>query len=63
MCHYLQVQRLVNRRLDPGVNFARLHLVKDSLALMLESMGLLDDALREYHEVSTFDLWSVSASL
>lgn len=35
----------------PGWDFGNLFLVKDSLAVMLESAGLLEDALREYAEL------------
>lgn len=41
----------MTRRLDPGWSFPTLYLVKDSLALMLDGVGLLEDALREYDEV------------
>lgn len=37
--------------MDMRANFGTLFLVKDSLALMLESVRLLEDALREYFEL------------
>ncbi|GMH45221.1 hypothetical protein BSKO_13178 [Bryopsis sp. KO-2023] len=46
-----EVRKLMIRRLEPGWNFSTLYLVKDSLALMLTVMGLLEDALREYFEL------------
>ena len=39
------------RRLEPGWNFSTLYLIKDSLAIMLEAAGLLEDAFREYFEL------------
>ena len=41
----------MSHRMDMRANFGTLFLVKDSLALMLESVRLLDDALREYFEL------------
>ena len=46
-----EVRRLMLARLDPAWSFSSLYLVKDSLAVMLEAGGLLDDALREYAEL------------
>ncbi len=39
------------RRLEPGWNFSTLYLIKDSLAIMLEAAGLLEDAFKEYFEL------------
>lgn len=47
----VQVRKLMARRLDPGWNFSTLYLIKDSLAIMLEAAGLLEDAFREYFEL------------
>ena len=41
----------MDRRQDKGWSFSTLFLVKDSLAIMLEAGGLLEDALREYSEL------------
>lgn len=41
----------MTRRLEPGWNFSTLYLIKDSLAIMLEAAGLLEDAFREYFEL------------
>ena len=38
-------------RLRPGWSFRDLYGVKDSLAIMMEAAGLLEDALREYFEL------------
>ncbi|KAI7835534.1 hypothetical protein COHA_010562 [Chlorella ohadii] len=46
-----EVRRLMANRLDPSWSFPTLFLVKDGLAAMLESAGLLEDALREYSEL------------
>jgi hypothetical protein len=50
-CWLRQVRRLMGRRMDAGWSFSTLFLVKDSLAIMLEAAGLLEDALREYYEL------------
>lgn len=47
----VQVRKLMARRLEPGWNFSTLYLIKDSLAIMLEAAGLLEDAFREYFEL------------
>lgn len=47
-------------RLDPGWSFSTLFLVKDSLAIMLEAAGLLEEALREYYELEACYLESLS---
>ena len=47
----MQVRKLMARRLEPGWNFSTLYLIKDSLAIMLEAAGLLEDAFREYFEL------------
>lgn len=36
---------------DPGWSFPTFYVIKDSLALLLDGVGLLDDALREFFEV------------
>jgi len=46
-----EARRLLASRLEPGWSISTLHLVKDSAAAMMESAGLLDDALREYLEL------------
>ena len=46
-----QVRKLMASRLEPGWNFSTLYLIKDSLAIMLEAAGLLEDAFREYFEL------------
>ena len=48
---FTQVRKLMARRLEPGWNFSTLYLIKDSLAIMLEAAGLLEDAFREYFEL------------
>lgn len=35
----------------PGASFTDLFLVKDSVAVMMESVGLVEDAVREYYEL------------
>ena len=51
-----QVRKLTAGRQEPGWSFSTLFLVKDSLAIMLESASLLDDALREYSELEALFL-------
>mmetsp|Transcript_23884 Transcript_23884/g.66233 ORF Transcript_23884/g.66233 Transcript_23884/m.66233 type:complete len:1100 (-) Transcript_23884:40-3339(-) len=46
-----EVRRLMSARMDPGWSFPTLFLVKDSLAIMLDAAGLLEDSLREYYEL------------
>ena len=46
-----QVRKLMDSRLRPGWSFRDLYGVKDSLAIMMEAAGLLEDALREYFEL------------
>ena len=41
----------MDSRLRPGWSFRDLYGVKDSLAIMMEAAGLLEDALREYFEL------------
>ena len=41
----------MSHRMERRGNFGTLFLVKDSLALMLEGVRLLEDALREYYEL------------
>lgn len=48
-------------RLNVGWSFASLFLVRDSLAVMLEGAGLLEDALREYSEVEAAYLEALAA--
>ena len=52
----VQVRKLTAGRQEPGWSFSTLFLVKDSLAIMLESASLLDDALREYAELEALFL-------
>ena len=47
----LQVRKLMDKRLEKGWSFSTLFLVKDSLAIMQEAGGLLEDAVREYSEL------------
>ena len=47
----LQVRKLMDSRMRPGWSFRDLYGVKDSLAIMMEAAGLLEDALREYFEL------------
>ena len=47
----LQVRKLMAGRQEVGWKFGDLFLVKDSLAVMLEAAGLMEDALREYFEL------------
>lgn len=46
-----EARKLMSHRMDTKGSFGTLFLVKDSLALMLDSVGLLEDALREYYEL------------
>ncbi|KAK9858891.1 hypothetical protein WJX84_005283, partial [Apatococcus fuscideae] len=46
-----EVRKLMDKRLEKGWSFSTLFLVKDSLAIMLEAGGLLEDAVREYSEL------------
>ena len=46
-----QVRQRLNQRLDPDWSFAGFYVVKDSLALLLECVGLLEDANNEYMEL------------
>lgn len=50
------MRKLAAARQQPGWSFSTLFLVKDSLAVMLESAGLLEDALREYAELEALYL-------
>lgn len=47
----MQVRKLMAGRQESGWKFGDLFLVKDSLAVMLEAAGLMEDALREYFEL------------
>ena len=47
-------------RLEPGWRFSTLYLVKDSLAVMLRSAGLLQDALREFYELEAVYLNAIA---
>lgn len=49
-------------RQQAGWSFSTLFLVKDSLAIMLESAGLLEDALREYAELEALYSTTVQPS-
>lgn len=55
-----QVRKLMAGRQEPGWQFATLFLVKDSLGVMLEAGGLLEDALREYFELEACFLEALS---
>ena len=46
-----QARALLNQRLEPGWSFASFYLVKDSLALLLETGGLHEDAYYEHMEL------------
>jgi hypothetical protein len=50
---------LTASRQQPNWDFSTLFLVKDSLAVMLESANLLDDALREYAELEALFLTTI----
>jgi len=52
----LQIRKLTANRQQPNWDFSTLFLVKDSLAVMLESASLLEDALREYAELEALYL-------
>lgn len=41
----------MRNRMEPEWKFSNFFLIKDSLALMLESVGLFEDSLKEYLEV------------
>lgn len=56
---FMQVRKLTAERQQAGWSFSTLFLVKDSLAIMLESAGLLEDALREYAELEALYLASL----
>ena len=47
-------------RQERGWQFSTLFLVKDSLGVMLEAGGLLEDALREYYELEACFLEALS---
>lgn len=47
----------------PDWSFATLFLVKDSLAVMLEAAGLLEDALREYTELEAVYLETIAEAI
>ena len=47
-------------RLEPGWRFSSLYLIKDSLAVMLRSAGLLQDALREIYELEAVYLNAIA---
>lgn len=47
-------------RQSPGWQFSTLFLVKDSLAVMLESAHMAEDALREYSELEACYLESLA---
>ncbi len=61
MLSLLQVRQLMDRRQSPGWQFSTLFLVKDSLAVMLESAHLYEDALREYSELEACYLEALAA--
>ena len=49
-------------RAQPDWDFSKFFLVKDSLAAMLESASLLEDALREYTEMEALFLTTTAKS-
>lgn len=51
----------MDRRQSPGWQFSTLCLVKDSLAVMLESAHMYEDALREYSELEACYLEALDA--
>ena len=55
-----QVRKLMAARQERGWQFSTLFLVKDSLGVMLEAGGLLEDALREYYELEACFLEALS---
>eukprot|EP00887_Chlorella_sp_A99_P003263 scaffold9.g3263.t1 len=55
------VRRLMSTRLDPTWSFTSLFLVKDSLAVMMEAGGMLEDALREHSELEACYLEALEA--
>ena len=59
-CTRTQIRRLMAGRLEPGWRFSTLYLVKDSLAVMLRSAGLLQDALREFYELEAVYLNAIA---
>jgi len=59
-CLCAQIRRLMAGRLEPGWRFSTLYLVKDSLAVMLRSAGLLQDALREFYELEAVYLNAIA---
>ena len=56
----MQIRRLMAGRLEPGWRFSSLYLIKDSLAVMLRSAGLLQDALREFYELEAVYLNAIA---
>eukprot|EP00210_Caulerpa_lentillifera_P000161 g156.t1 len=56
-----EARKLMSHRMDTKGSFGTLFLVKDSLALLLESVGLLEDALREYYELEAACLEALNA--
>ena len=56
----MQVRKLMAARQERGWQFSTLFLVKDSLGVMLEAGGLLEDALREYYELEACFLEALS---
>ena len=55
-CILCQIRKLMAGRAQPDWDFSKFFLVKDSLAAMLESASLLEDALREYTEMEALFL-------
>lgn len=53
----LQVKKQMVKCAESGWNFPTFYVIKDSLALMLDGVGLLEDALREFYEVRGRQLW------
>ena len=56
-----QVRLLMAARQSPGWQFSTLFLVKDSLAVMLESAHMYEDGLREYSELEACYLEALAA--
>lgn len=55
----LQIRQITADRQSPDWDFRNLFLIKDSLAVMLESASLLEDALREYTELEALFLMTL----
>ncbi len=60
---FLQIRKLMAGRAQPDWDFSKFFLVKDSLAAMLESASLLEDALREYTEMEALFLTTIKPQM